>query len=314
MCSKIWSKANWRNSLVKDDIAEARPILFTAVVTWLPDIRRGKGEQILGHFDPHGKIYARENTISQGLCRLLIICIHVHLQNHRRPPVATNSIYLAELGQPESLPGRCLTIFLKTHNYGDSIASSGALYLEEWKTALDVNHDMNINWKCPWRQICLISWDINIYCWCQSFGQRDTILFFPQNWNKFKPNHVAAPSITGILLISFLPVLKWKLSGLFLWFLMRLQVLLLSFLNFSVLILAHSFPQHARKIISSKGTCFSHYCFDFWNTLKATFLNSSVSLSWLWQENITIHSLWCLSFLWSIVFILPLVHVHNNCG
>lgn len=120
-----------------------------------------------------------------------------------------------------SLPGRCLTTFLKSFNDGDSITSSGALYLEKWKTALDVNHGMNINWKCLWRQICLISWDINIYCWCQSFGQRETILSFPQDWNKFKPNHIVMSSMIGMLLISFLPVLKRKLSGLLPWFIMR---------------------------------------------------------------------------------------------
>lgn len=108
----------------------------------------------------------------------------------------------------------------KTFNDGDSTASSGALYLQEWKTALDVNHDMNIKWKYL-RQICLISWDIQIYCWCQSFGQRETILSFPQNRNKFKPNDIVMPSMTSMLLISFLPVLKWKLSGLLLWFVTR---------------------------------------------------------------------------------------------
>lgn len=157
----------------------------TAVIR-LSDIRWEQGSEFWIHLDSHGKIYLRESITPQGLCLLLIISIYAHLQNHKRPLVGTYSTSLAESCQPVSLPSRCLTVFLKTCNDGDSSTSSGALYLEKWKTALEVNCDMNINWKCLWRQICLISWDINVYCSCQSFGQIETILSFPQNWNKFK--------------------------------------------------------------------------------------------------------------------------------
>lgn len=216
---KMWSKTDWRNFLLQIIRQKKGSMFFYNYSHLAFRYQMRAGEQFLVHFDSHGKIHLWESIT--GLCLLLIICIYVHLQNDRRPPVATYSISLAESGQPVSLPGRCLTTFLKTFNDGDSTTSSGALYLEERKTALDVNCDVNINWKCLWRQICLIGWDINIYCWCQSFGQIETILSFQQNWNKFKPNHVVMPSMTGMLLISFLPVLKWKLPGLLLWFLMR---------------------------------------------------------------------------------------------
>lgn len=125
---KMWSKTDWRNFLLQIIRQKKGSMFFYNYSHLAFRYQMRAGEQFLVHFDSHGKIHLWESIT--GLCLLLIICIYVHLQNDRRPPVATYSISLAESGQPVSLPGRCLTTFLKTFNDGDSTTSSGALYLE----------------------------------------------------------------------------------------------------------------------------------------------------------------------------------------